>query len=120
MSERSRGSAPSRNNHEGRVDDWLAEQGDLNWLDDPRHGEAAAAAPSQTASPDSGYRSANRLGPGPRGRLEGPSPAGPERIVRRRRILALVTLALAVVTAIAVAVLYRLYRSNVRRSMGDF
>jgi hypothetical protein len=98
------GKRPGRNNHEDRVDDWLAEQGDLDWFDDPRHGEAAAAGSSQTERPESGYRSANPLGLRPDDRPQGAAPAGPETIVRRRRILALLALALLVVTAIAVAI----------------
>ena len=101
-----RGKPPSRNTYDGRVDDWLAEQGELNWLDDPRRDEAAAAGrPEAPARPGSGYRRGNRPSPRPGGSLERDwSPAGPETIARRRWILALVTVGLVVVTAIAVAI----------------
>ena len=98
-----RGERPRRNSHEDRVDDWLAEQGDLDWFDDPRHDEAAAGS-SHMERPDGGYRSGNPLGLRPDDRPQGTAPAGPETIVRRRRILALLALALVLVTAIAVAI----------------
>jgi len=99
-----RGEGPQPEQPRSRVDDWLAEQGDLDWFDDPRHGEAAAAGRSQTERPDSGYWSDNRLGRRAHVHQQGPAQAGPETIVRRRRILALLTLALVVVTAITVAI----------------
>ena len=98
------GKRPSLNDHEGRVDDWLAEQGDLDWLDDPRHAEVATAERPQTELPESDPWSGDLPAPGPGGRMQGPAPTGPETIVRRRRILALATVALVVVTAIAVAI----------------
>jgi Putative peptidoglycan binding domain len=98
------GKRPGRNNHQVRVDDWLAEQGDLDWFDDPSHGEAAAAGSSQMERPDSGYRSGNPGGIEPGSRPLGQAPAGRETIVRRRRILTFLALALLVVTGIAVAI----------------
>ena len=59
----------------------------------------AAGGPEASLRPESGNR------PGPRGSLERDwSPAGSETIARRHRILALVTVGLVVITAIAVAI----------------
>jgi hypothetical protein len=97
-----RGKPRSRNSDHGRADDWLAEQGELNWLDDPRRDEAAAAGGREaSARPPSGS------GPGPRregGGGRGQWPVGAETIARRRRILALATVGLVIVTAVAVLV----------------
>ena len=59
----------------------------------------AAGSPEASVRPESGYR------PSPRGSLERDrSPAGSETIAWRRRILALVTVGLVVITAIVVAI----------------
>lgn len=93
----------SRDNQEGRADDdWLAEQGELNWLDDPRRGEATTTDSGRAlgewppAERPIGVRT--RRSPG------GASPVGPETIQRRRRVLALATVAVVVVAALAVAI----------------
>lgn len=98
-----RGKLRSRDTIEGPGDDWLAEQGELDWRDPRRDERSPAAAPA--ASGDSG---ANRPTARPRvGRSRERSSVGsavPATIVRRRRIGALVVFGLLVVAAIAIAI----------------
>ncbi len=87
------------------VDDWLAEQGDINWLDDPRRDEAADTGWSAAAAhPEAIYSARDPSSAGPGSRQRGHPPAGPETIARRRWFLALLAIGLVVATAIGVVV----------------
>ena len=87
----------SRNTHDGHIDDWLAEEGEINWLDDPRHGERDAAAGVEMP-----VRAESRMS-GPRVAAERDRPAAAsDEITRRRRIAAIVAVGLVTVTAVAV------------------
>src|SRR5262245_5537034 len=91
-----RGRFRSRDTYEGPGDDWLAEPGEFNWLDDPRDDEPGAPGELEGASRGEGRRRS-----GPAGER---APADPETIARRRRILALGALGLVIVAVIAVVV----------------
>jgi hypothetical protein len=73
------------------ADDWLAEQGELNWLDDPRGQNAAAVGDRHAPSGAAG---------GGRGRSH--SAVSADLIARRRIVAGLVVAGLVVVTVIAV------------------
>jgi hypothetical protein len=85
--------AGDRRDRPGEVDDWLAEQGDLNWVDDPRVEDATHARDE----PPEGAATWGRPG---RGR----SGASAETIARRRVVAGVVAAALVVVTVIAIVV----------------
>lgn len=73
----------------GRGDDWLAEQGELDWVHDPRGGDAAAEPPGR--APD-------------RPRAERPAAGGAAAIARRRQIFALVGVALVIALVVLVVI----------------
>ena len=80
------------------MDDWLAEEGELDWLDDPRRGPLATAGSSERASGQQPRPERPTRGRATR------SPAGPETFQQRRRILVLAALGLAVVVGVVIAI----------------
>jgi hypothetical protein len=77
---------------QGREDDWLADQGELDWFDD-LHDEEASAPQHERAMPTGLVRS-------PRVRAR----VGPEIFERRRRILLLAAFAVAILIVVIVVV----------------
>src|SRR5689334_4883336 len=96
----------SRNEHGWveREDDWFAERGELDWLDDPREklaSSAGAQSRGRGQEGDAGAEQGRRAGRGRPGRaLPRASPA----IIARRRVLALAIIGLLAVSLIAVVV----------------
>src|SRR5207244_2832946 len=82
-----RRTARSGHGWEGREDDWFAEEGELDWLDDPRENPAAASGAQSRRRGQKGDAG------GQRGRRAGPTGNSPREtpalIARRRRVLAL-------------------------------
>jgi Putative peptidoglycan binding domain len=108
MTERPRGKLRSPDGHERARDDWLAEQGDLDWRD-PRQNQLSPATerPPPPVSADRGYPVGRSTARRPVSPERGRSPGGavdPAAIASRRKIAALATLAIALVTAIAIAI----------------
>jgi putative peptidoglycan binding protein len=86
------------NSGDDRADDWLAEQGELDWLTDPRRGESAESGKSSASQGSRSPRPARMRG----GRAGGPSAGRAETIARRRIVAALA--AGGVVVAVIVVV----------------
>jgi Putative peptidoglycan binding domain len=85
---------PSGIDDEGRDDDWLAEQGELDWFHDPRHEAGEAEWPEAEGARATGLVRSPRAAERP----------GPETVVRRRRIAVFAALAVAVLVVIIVIV----------------
>jgi hypothetical protein len=82
----------------GRDDDWLTEQDDFDWLDDPRYYEVGPAEESEQP----GRAGRERV---PAGAREKQAPAAPSAVVmRRRRIAAIAAFAIVVAVGIGIAV----------------
>jgi murein L,D-transpeptidase YcbB/YkuD len=92
----------ARKREDGGADDWLAEQGDLDWDEDPRADEAEAASGGRP----SGGTGGTMVTPAPTWRSRGRSgsAASAETIARRRVVAVLVAGALVIVAVIAVVI----------------
>ena len=85
---------PGWDSEEGRDDDWLIEQDDFDWLDDPRYYETGRAAEA----------SEQRVGPArDRAGARERQPAAPAAVVMRRRRIAAVA-AFAIIAAVGIGV----------------
>jgi Putative peptidoglycan binding domain len=86
---------PGWDREEGRDDDWLTEQDDFDWLDDPRYYETGPA--EESAQRVGSAR--DRAAAGARER----QPAAPSAVVMRRRRIAAVA-AFAIIAAVGIGV----------------
>jgi hypothetical protein len=89
---------PGWDREEGRDDDWLSEQDDFDWLDDPRYFDAGRAEESEQP----GRPARERAAAGARERQAPPSQSAV--VMRRRRIAAIAAFAIVVAVGIGIAV----------------